>query len=78
MLVQKAGSPGSEKSDLLCLYNLESDPFEKTNVADEYPDILEDLSNLLTGWEGQLSDPKWPPVMHFYMNVWGTRYWFAI
>lgn len=78
MLVQKTGAPGAKESDLVYLYHIERDPYEKNNVAEAYPDIVKRLGILLDNWEAGLVDPRWPPVMHFYMDVWGKRYWFAI
>jgi len=78
LLVQGAGSPGVGQSDVVLLFNLDEDPYERTNVASQYPEIVARLLLLLQEWEAGLADPLWPPVMHFQMDVWGRRYWFAI
>lgn len=78
LIVQKSGSPDTGETDLFYLYNLERDPYEKTNLAGEQPDVVRDLNGLLDDWEADLADPAWPPVMHFYIDVWGERFWFAV
>ncbi|MFW6231772.1 MAG: hypothetical protein ACOC37_01840, partial [Spirochaetota bacterium] len=60
------------------LYNLRRDPAERVNVAAENPQIVTDLICRLNGWEGTLAEPLWPPVMHFWHDIWGRRLWFAI
>lgn len=78
LIVQESGSPDTGETDFFRLYNLESDPYEKTNLAGERPDLLRDLKLMLDDWEADLAEPAWPPVMHFYIDVWGERFWFAI
>ena len=78
MTVQKSGSPDTEQTDTFRLYNLDRDPYEKINIAGEYPGLVKELKTLLENWESGLDPPAWPPVMHFHMDVWDRRYWFAI
>jgi arylsulfatase A-like enzyme len=77
LIVQEAGSPGAD-ADIELLFNLETDPGERENVAALYPEVVERLREQFEAWERGLSPPLWPPVMHFWMEVWGSRYWFAI
>lgn len=60
------------------LYDLSIDPHERNNVAADHPDVTAELTAMLTEWESDLADPLWPPVMHFWLDVWGRRYWFAV
>ena len=78
LIVQQSGSPDTGETDRYYLYNLESDPYEKTNLAEEQPDKVRELNSLLEEWEADLADPAWPPVMHIYIDVWGERFWFAV
>lgn len=43
----------------LILIDLQNDPAEEKNVADEYPEITNDLLNALQNWEKELSQPRW-------------------
>jgi arylsulfatase A-like enzyme len=78
LIVQEAGSPGTGESDLELLFNLESDPYEQLNLAGDNPATVARLRAELDKWDATLAQPLWPPVMHFRMDVWGRRYWFAI
>ncbi len=60
------------------LYNLRRDPAERVNVAAANPQVVTDLICRLNGWEGTLAEPLWPPVMHFWHDIWGRRLWFGI
>ena len=40
----------------LALFNMNTDPGEKTNVADQHPDVVARLSKLAKGIRGELGD----------------------
>lgn len=42
------------------LYDLEDDVGERSNLADELPDRLRDLTDRLDRWEESLAQPVWP------------------
>jgi arylsulfatase A-like enzyme len=60
------------------LYHIAADPSERDDVASANPEVVSRLSDMLSSWEDTLADPLWPPVMHFKLDVWGRRFWFAI
>lgn len=79
LLVTSDGSPGVDSgSRRVELYNLRTDPAERTDVSRENPDIVHELTRRLETWETDLAEPLWPPVMHFWLEIWGRRLWFAI
>lgn len=43
------------------LFDLSTDLGEQNNVAQEHPEIVEQLEADLLAWESGLSDPAWPP-----------------
>ena len=78
LIRQAENSPGVDGKDLVLLFNLESDPYERQNIAAANPEIVNELLGALINWEQEMASPLWPPVMHFRMEVWGRPYWFAI
>lgn len=79
LVVTEDGSPdvpvGERRVEL---YDLGKDPGEREDVSDEHPDIVADLLARLRDWESELHPPLWPPVMHFYHDIWGNKRWFGI
>jgi len=75
LIIQSEDTPGGEAERL---YDLETDPYEHTDLAESYPVVAETLRAELSAWETTVQDPMWPPVMHFHMDVWGETYWFGI
>lgn len=43
----------------LMLFNLSSDVSETTDLADQHPDIVRELSEAMADWEKGLSQPRW-------------------
>ena len=78
LIVQAEGSPGRGNSELVLLFNLAEDPYERESVAPQNSELAARMRHELEAWEAELTTPLWPPVMHFRMDVWGVRYWFAI
>ena len=79
LIVTEDGSPGVPSGPPRHeLYNLHADPVEREDVAAEHPAVAAELACLLAAWEESLADPLWPPVMHFWHEIWGRRLWFAI
>ena len=61
-LIQVAENPLKEDRDLLLplmLFNLEKDPGETTNIAEENPAKTRELLDSLKTWETQLEKPRW-------------------
>jgi len=61
-LLRVAEDPLQEERELLAppmLINLEDDPGETTNVAEEFPDKTQDLLRKLEAWEKPLAQPRW-------------------
>ncbi len=46
---------------LTLLYDLSNDIGERTNVADENPEIVKQLEDAWAKWDAELVDPSWPP-----------------
>lgn len=79
LIVTTDGSPAvAEGETRYELYNLRHDPWERFDVAGRHPTIVAELEQLLDTWEQDMAPPKWPPVMHFWHDIWGRRKWFAI
>jgi arylsulfatase A-like enzyme len=79
LIVTEDGAPDVPEGERRVeLYNLEADPSEQVDVASQHPDVVADLLARLAAWEAELPDPKWPPVMHFWHDIWGKKRWFAI
>jgi arylsulfatase A-like enzyme len=78
LLVQARGSPGLPATDQVRLYDLISDPYERHDLADQFPDVVAELRRGLKTWEEGLIAPLWPPVMHIRIRVLDNDYWFAI
>ena len=47
-----------KKNSKLELYNIASDPYEKTNLADKHPEILSDLEKEIK--QAHVASPNWP------------------
>ena len=44
------------------LYHLQNDPSEAVDLAAENPEIVAQLSEKVTAWEAELSEPIWGPL----------------
>ncbi len=53
----------SERPRKTWLFHLESDPTERTNLADEQPDKVRELSLVLAAHEAQMVEPAWPALI---------------
>ena len=73
-----SGPTGGQAEGVTLLFNLAADPSETCNLAAEHPDLVVELLCTLRQWEDEMARPSWPPVMDFWMEVWGDRYWFSI
>jgi len=52
--------PGdSPMGQMTVLYDLSVDIGEQTNVADQYPEIVERLERELQSWNSELAEPIW-------------------
>ncbi len=50
----------SPHGQLTVLYDLSADIGEQTNVADENPEVVAELSKVVEEWDAGLADPRWP------------------
>jgi arylsulfatase A-like enzyme len=66
----KKGAPAGE---LIELFNIANDPYEKTNLAEKYPDKAKDLLGKLASYEKQAAPPKSAPKATDFQTpkVWG-------
>ncbi|MDA3822092.1 MAG: sulfatase-like hydrolase/transferase [Bacteroidales bacterium] len=62
----------------LFLFDLSQDNFENINVADENPQVVEELGKIYKNWESEMKDPLWPGVMEIMFEVDGQETWWAI
>lgn len=61
------------------LYNMTTDPYEKNNLANLNPPLVDSLTNLHRQWEKGTMPPKWPNVMHFrFGHADGEVSWFPL
>ena len=54
------------------LYDIEADPFERSDLLAERPALADELEQRLRGWESLLMSPRWPNVMEYHFRD-GTR-----
>lgn len=47
------------------LYNIATDPFEKKNVKNQFPDIVQTLLASHQEWSDQMLPPLWPGMIYF-------------
>lgn len=47
---------------LVRLYNLASDPEEKIDISDDYPELVESLLSKLSQYNQTMVEPNYPPV----------------
>lgn len=45
------------------LYDLKTDPAEKTNLVDANPDKVAELKALIAGWQAEQAKPLWPALL---------------
>ena len=61
-MIRIVADPLKEKREMLLpamLFDLETDPGETTNVAENNPEIAKDLLGALAKWEKGLAQPRW-------------------
>jgi arylsulfatase A-like enzyme len=68
----------NKRSGSIHLFDLSTDVGEQRNVAEQHPDNVTQLMQLLDGWESELQPPKWPRVMDYFSDSEGEELWFAI
>lgn len=47
------------------LYNMADDKEEKQNLAQQYPDVVQELMQAIAHWEKGLISPLWPQIMDY-------------
>lgn len=47
------------------LFNLNTDPIESINIADEHPEKVSELLHALNLWSASLPEPLWPAVIYY-------------
>jgi arylsulfatase A-like enzyme len=60
------------------LYDLENDPFEKTDLIPQRPELAADLEQKLRAWESTLLPPSWPNVMEYHFADEGRKFVFPL
>src|SRR5262249_44356497 len=53
----------SERPPKTWLFDLKSDPNEKTNLAEARPDKVRELTAVLERYQGQMVQPAWPALI---------------
>jgi arylsulfatase A-like enzyme len=66
------------KNKKTLLYDLQSDREEKFNLAADNPTLVRELKDEIRNWEKGLSDPLWPRIMDFHVEIDGETYQFAM
>jgi arylsulfatase A-like enzyme len=62
----------------VALFDMESDPYETTDLSATSPEIAMELTRRLERWESELAEPLWPPVMEYRFTIGGRRYVFPL
>ncbi len=65
------------KDGRIWLYNLREDREENMNLAEEEPEIVEQLKSMFLDWNDGMAEPAWPRVMDYLYDEKGEGYWFA-
>ena len=65
------------KDDKIWLYNIDEDREENHSLAEENPEIVEQLKSMFEEWNMEIQNPAWPRVMDYYYDEDGEGYWFA-
>ncbi len=60
------------------LYDLATDPFERTDLAAREPERAAAMETMLTGWEASLARPSWPPAMEYHFTIGGHDFIFPL
>ncbi len=47
------------------------------NLAEEEPEIVEQLKSMFLDWNDGMAEPAWPRVMDYLYDEKGEGYWFA-
>ena len=55
-------SQESPQGQLTLLYDLSADIGERRNLAEQHPDVVEELEGHLRDWSGDLANPSWPAL----------------
>lgn len=59
----------TERPDKIWLFNLETDPTEQVNVADENPDVVAELMVMLDVHMSEQMEPRWPAQMESAIRI---------
>jgi len=65
-----------EKFNRKMLFNLSADKYEERNIADNYPDLVEQLSEEHNEWSSGLPLPLWPGMIYFIYRDKEGEFWF--
>lgn len=60
------------------LYDMEADPYEKTDLLADRPALAGELEQRLRAWESALEPPRWPNVMEYRFNDGARRFVFPL
>lgn len=60
------------------LFDLSKDPYETTNLAEQFPDKVETLKAFYNEWEADFPPALWPPIVTFEFSDGEETYFFDI
>lgn len=67
-----------DRNMVIHLYDLATDKFEKENIREKYPEIVESLFDELDRWDSEMEKPRWPFVMNYKVIINGEQFVYAI
>lgn len=68
----------NHRDQTVLLYDVVQDKIEQKNLANQYPQIVKELSHTLNAWKKDLASPLWPSVMHYRFVIGQETYFFAL
>ena len=60
------------------LYNIDADPGEARNLAEEYPNHVQELRRRLDAWEALMPPAAWPRIMNYRYKIGDEVFFFGI
>jgi len=65
-----------EKFGRKMLFNLSTDKYEERNIADKYPQLVDQLLHKHKVWSMDMPAPLWPGMIFFVYKENGEEYWY--
>ena len=66
----------NEDKEQTMLYNIGTDPYEKTNLVDQHQSIVQELRAKQLNWHNEMPQPMWPTLIEFIHEKDGEKYYF--